>query len=623
MRKISLITALLASAALPAFAQTAEDEDIVVTATRSPTPIARLPAQINVVDTDDARAEGEVTLDQVVADIPGLQAPRTGPIGQQTSIFSGGFESNHTLVLFDGVRMDDPSTPEGLFDAGQDTLADASRVEIVQGPMSALYGSNALGGVINMIARRGGEGPLNMRFDAAVGSFDTLTASIGADGTLGRFRYALSGEGYASEGYDIVPERISTHTGEEDGADITTVTGVFDYALTDALSIDLLVRERKARADYDPGFFGNIDENPGSEVAQNDRTLWRLGADWALTDVISLRLSGGGLETDRISTDDFGAVEYEYHGERRFADLTARLDFDAVDVTLGATAADEDIIAVEPFASVDAEQKEWGAFAVAQAQFGALDLTAAVRHDDFDGFGGHATWRAGANYHLSDNARIYAAYGTAFRAPSLYERFVSFGDPNLDPEESKSWEIGGDIDFALFGQDDGLSLGALYRSSEIENLIGFFGFSYANIDEAEIDYAEGRVEVRPLSWLTTRVVYANTDARDAQADTALQRRPRHAWRAELEAAHGPFEAKLSWREVGARLDTVYDDFGFWSGVGRVEAYDIVRASAAWNASEEVRLYIAADNVTDETYEPVNGFAGAPASVLVGVQLRPQ
>src|SRR5690606_27538456 len=119
--------------ALPAVAQES-DELIVVTGAPAPVAVESLPASVTVIDTDAARARGELSLNQTLAEIPGLQAPRSGPIGQQTSIFSGGFESNHTLVLFDGVRIDDPSTPEGVFDAGQDTLGDARRIEVVQGP---------------------------------------------------------------------------------------------------------------------------------------------------------------------------------------------------------------------------------------------------------------------------------------------------------------------------------------------------------------------------------------------------------------------------------------------------------------------------------------------------------
>ncbi|WP_135210256.1 TonB-dependent receptor domain-containing protein [Vitreimonas flagellata] len=624
MRLYSTRAALLAAVSLttlPAYAQDSNDV-IVVTGAPAPITIESLPAAITVIDADEARARGDIALDQALASVPGVQAPRTGPIGQQTSIFSGGFESNHTLVLFDGVRIDDPSTPESIFDAGQDTLADASRIEVVQGPLSALYGSGALGGVVNILPRRGGEGALNPRLEVATGSFETLLANAAADGALGNFRYAVTAEGYASDGYDIVPERMSVHTGEGDGASITTLTGVFDYALTDTLGVDLLLRQRKADVDFDPGFFGDIGENPEAEIA-SDTALWRLGATWALSDALSLRLSGGALETDRVITDA-GVSGDEYHGDRDFADFTATWSI-APDWTLllGAQTEDETIDAVNFGSSVVGEQEHWGAYVAAQGALGPLAITGAVRQDDFDGFGQEATWRAGVAYPFADIGRVYASYGTSYRAPSLFERFVPFyGNAALDPESAETWEVGGDAHFALFGRGDGLELGALYRASEIEDLIGFVGFAYGNIDEAEIEYAEARIAVRPTDWLTARVIYANTDAVNANTDVALQRRPEEAWSAELAAEHGALSGQISWRQVGSRLDTVYNDLGFWSGVAEVEAYDILRASAAWAVGDDVKLYVAADNVLDETYEPVNGFAGAPASVFVGIRVTP-
>ena len=623
MRLYFTKAALLAAAsltALPAFAQES-DELIVVTGAPAPVAAESLPASVTVIDAADARARGELSLDQALAEAPGLQVPRSGPIGQQTSIFSGGFESNHTLVLFDGVRIDDPSTPESVFDAGQDTLGDARSIEIVQGPLSALYGSGALGGVVNVLPRRGGEGALNPRLEVAAGSFDTLTANAGADGTLGRFRYALNAEGYTSEGYDIVPERIATHDGEKDGADIATLTGVFDYALTNSLAVDLLLRQREARVDYDPGIFGDIAENPESEI-QSDTALWRLGASWALSDALSVRLSGGALETDRVASD-FGVTGDEYHGDRDFADFTATWSITPNwTLLLGAQTEDETIEAVSFGSPVTGEQEHWGAYVATQGALGPIDVTAAIRQDDFDGFGQETTWRAGAAYPIGETARIYASYGTSYRAPSLFERFVPFyGNAALDPESAETWEVGGDARFALFGQTDGLELGALYRSSQLEDLIGF-GATYINVDRAEIEYAEARFALRPTDWLTARVSYANTDAVNAATGVALARRPEEAWSAALAAEHGAFSGQISWRQIGSRLDTTYDDFGFWAGTAEVEAYDVVRASAAWAVNEEVKLYIAADNVLDETFEPVNGFAGAPASVLLGIRVTP-
>jgi vitamin B12 transporter len=617
----SINAALLAASSLivtPAFGQ---QDELIVTATRSPTPAADLPTSVVVINADSARARGQITLDAALAQVPGLQAPRAGPMGQQTSIFSGGFESNHTLVLFDGVRLDDVSTPEGVFDAGQDLLGDVERIEIVQGPLSALYGSGALGGVINVLPRRGGEGGLNARLETALGSFDTVTATIGADGTLGAFRYALTAEGYASVGFDTVPERISTHTGEKDGAEITTLTGVFDWAATDALSFDLLLRRREAVIEYDPGFFGNIDENPFTEIT-SDSTLWRIGAEWSPLRTLALRVRGGALETDRESTDA-GVLGDAYYGERRFADVNGDMRLGAWTIAGGAMIENESIDAVTFGSPIVGEQTQWGGFLGVQGALGPLDLTGAVRHDDYEGFGGETTWRAGVSFDVASTLRLYASYGTSFRAPSLYERFVPlFGAANLSPESATSWEVGANARFALFGLNDGLELGALYRASEIEDLIGFFGFSYANVNEAEINYAEARATLRPLGWLRASATYANTDARDTSTDVALARRPRHAWSAEVAVEHGPLAAALAWREVGARLDTVYDNGGFWTGTGRVEAYALLNASASWTINESVQIYVAADNVLDETYEAVNGFASAPASALIGVRLKP-
>lgn len=620
-RSLTFKAAVLAASSLSALPAFAEEPEIVVTATRTATDAQDLPAAVTLIDVTAARARGQVTLDQALEAVAGLQIPRAGPIGQQTSIFSGGFESNHTLVLFDGVRLDDAATPEGVFDAGQDLLGDAARIEVVQGPMSALYGSAALGGVINVLPRRGGEGAFNPRLEAAAGSFNTLSATLGADGALGRLRYAITGEGYASDGYDTVPERISTHTGEDDGAEINTLTGVFDLELTDAFALDLLLRQRDALAEYDPGLFGNIDDSPFSEI-ESQTALWRLGATWSPLGALSLRASAGVLETRRESRDD-GVLGDAYRGERRFADVSG--EWRVGDWTLigGGSLQDESIEAVSFGSPITGAQEQWGAYVGVQGALGPVDLTGALRHDDYEGFSGETTWRAGASLDIAGVVRLYGAFGTSFRAPSLYERFVPFfGAAGLRPESATTWETGAQARLSLFGRDDGLELAALYRASEIEDLIGFFGFSYANVAEAEIDYAEARVGMRPLSWLRASVTYANTHARDGATDVALARRPRHAWSAELAMEHGPFAAELSWREVGARLDTVYDNAGFWSGTGRVEAYELLRASASWEVSESVSLYIAGENVLDETYEAVNGFAGAPASVLVGVRVTP-
>ncbi|MEQ1492900.1 MAG: TonB-dependent receptor, partial [Terricaulis sp.] len=532
--------ALLAASALagPAYAQHAQD-DLIVTATRVETPVRSLPADVTVIDAEDALSRGQTTVAQALEDTPGLGVIQGGGLGQQTSLFAGGANSYHTLVLFDGLRLNDPSTPNSSFDAGQDQINGLTRLEIVEGPMSAVFGSDAVGGVINMIPRHGGEGPLNARLGFAAGSFQTLNAAAGIDGTLGNFRYALTGEAFTTDGFDLVPERMVTHTGDEDGAQSSTLTGVFDLQVTQNFSLDLLARHRESSADIDVfdfefafPFRETRVDSVDAEIGQNDLTLARLGATWDLSDSLSLRATAGTLEQDRVS-NRFGELTDGFSGERRFADLTLNWqtgDFGGLsDVAIVAGIAGErekaDIAQgfgfPPPFLFTSAEQDQTGAFISAQGRAGALSMTGAVRVDDFEGFGTQTTWRLGASFDVTQRARVYGSYGTSFRAPSLYERYSSAGVPDLDPEQGESWEIGADGRFAAFGQDLGLELSALYRHTKLEDMIDFAGFTYANVDQAEIDTAELRAAIRPTSWLTLRGGYIYTDAQDTVANTEL------------------------------------------------------------------------------------------------------
>ena len=626
-----------AIAALPLAHAQAEEAPIVVTATRAPADMSRLPADVDVIDIDELRSQGVASLADALSAAPGLNVVPSGGFGQQTSLFSSGANSNHTLVLFDGLRLNDPSSPNSAFDAGQDTLGGLSRIEVVQGPMSAVYGSDAIGGVINMLPRHGREGALNAELDFAAGSFETITGLAAIDGTLGRFRYAVTAEGYSTEGYDIVPERMATHDGEEDGSSSSTLTGVFDLDVTSRFALDLIVRARQSQADFDAFSYLSVPpyselrvEDHDLELSKNDLALARLGATWRLSEALSLRVSGGGIEEEREQRDG-GAVTSHYDGERRFADLT--LDwragdlgaFENVAIVAGLTTETEEVDLDTGYSTVNDEQDQTGAFVTAQGDLSAVTLTLAARSDDSEGYGTHNTWRVGASYALFDATRVYAAYGTSFRAPTLSERYTPFyGNPDLEPEEAEAWEIGANTFIGAFGREDGLEFGLVYRNLSIENLITGAAPTYvnANIAEAEIETAELKASARPLSWLTASVSYVYTDARDGVTDVRLQRRPENSWAASLNVSHGPFSGALSWRQIGERYDRLYGDDGGFIALGDAPAYDVVRASAAWRFDEGAQIYIAGNNLLDEDYETTGGFAGAPASVMIGLRLTP-
>ena len=637
MQRAFILTLLTATALCPpAHAQRGEDE-IVVTATRADIPTRNLPADVTVIDTEAALSRGQTTIAEALDDTPGLGVVQSGGLGQQTSLFTGGANSYHTLVLFDGIRLNDPTTPNSSFDAGQDQINGLSRIEVVEGPMSAVFGSDAIGGVINMIPRHGGDGSINARLDFAVGSFDTMRAAAAVDGTLGRFRYAVTSEGFATEGFDLVPKRMATHTGSPDGAESAVVTAVFDLELSPDFSLDLLARRREASADIDVFDFEFTfpfreyrDDSIDAEIAQNDLTVARLGATWRVSDAVSMRATTGGIDLKRAQ-NRFGVLTDGFSGERRFADLTLNwrpsefAGLSDVAFVAGVSHEREDVAIAQgfgfppPFAFTTAEQEQSGVFVTTQGAAGSLTLTAAARLDDHEGFGEHATWRVGASLEMNENARIYASLGTSFRAPSLYERFSSAGAPDLDPEQGESVEIGGTADVSWAAFD------LVYRHTQLEDMIDFLGFNYANIDKARIETIEARVALRPTSWLTLRGGYIFTDAQDTVASTPLLRRPEDTWLASADITHGAVTGRLSWRSVGEREDFIYGNDGFGPSsppyTGTVDHYNVVRVSLGYELSPNAQAYIAADNALDETFEAANGIASPPRAITVGLRLR--
>jgi vitamin B12 transporter len=615
--KAALFAALSFTAA-PAFAQEA---DIVVTATRGPTEASRLPARIEVIDRDDMETRGLTTL----VDAIGAQAVQSSGAGQQASVFLRGTNSKHVLALLDGIRLNDASSPTSAYDFGQDTLGALERVEVLRGPASTIYGSDAVGGVVNMIPRIGGDTAFEPFLEAEAGSFETLRTLLGAAGSGGGFTYGVSTEFYDTAGFDTVPERFPLHSGDEDGSTITTATGAARRQ-SGAWAFDVLARYRWAESEYDtlgggPGFDQRADDpDIGNEQEQ---TVWRLGGDYAVNDVLNLRLSGGQVSLDRAEQDG-GFQTFSAAFDRDFADLTAHYGFGGGSLTGGLSFENNALDNVSQFNDPLAiDENQSAAYVIGQFDIDAnVVATGSVRVDEYEAFGAHTTYALGA-VATFDRLRLFGSYGTAFKAPSLSERyetgFFNIGNPDLEPEESTSWEIGWDYDVS-----DAITMGASYYHTRIDNMIDyvFAQVQNVNIDEADIDGAEIYVEVAPASWADLRLSYAWTDAHDEAIGEQLSRRPENDWT--VEARFAPTDrlgVALTWDYVGARNDTVYDATGVFLGAGEVESYSVGRANVTLDLDERTQLFVRIDNITDETYEPVEAYAGAPRSAFVGVRAR--
>jgi vitamin B12 transporter len=618
-----MLKAALAATTLliaPAYAQ--ESEQIVVTATRTETPAERLPLRIDVTDRADIEALGLSTLAEAI----GSQAVQSGGPGQQTSLFLRGANSKHALALFDGIRLNDAAGPNAAYDFGQDLLGSAERVEVLRGPASTIYGSDALGGVVNLIPRRGGDGAFEPFFEIMGGSHETRRGLLGAAGTASGWEYGVSAETFATGGFDQTPERFDLHTGDPDGASIDTFTGALRHQ-AGRFAWDALMRYREAEAEYDtlsggPGFDQRGDDpNLGNE---SEQTIWRFGGEFLPQTDVSLRLSGGQVLSDRAEHDgNFQTNAAE--SERMFADLTAHYGRSRGSLTGGLSFESNAIDTLPQFADpLSVEEDQSAAFLIGQFDVSeSVVATGSVRIDDNENFGSHTTYALGAVATFAP-VRLYASYATAFKAPSLSERFeqsfFNIGNPDLEPEEAQIWEVGGDWDIT-----GTLRVGLSYYQSRLDQLINYdFGaLQNINIDEAEIDGAEIYAEVRPSDWSSLRLAYAWTDARDGVTGVQLQRRPENAWT--LDARVQPTDrlgVAVNWIYVGERTDVTYEDDGtFESSFGISEAYDVGAVSVTYDLDDRAQAFVRVENVTDQVYEQPNAYAGAPRGAYLGVRAR--
>ena len=614
----AILFAAVSVSALPAHA---EEDEIVVTATRTPTPAQDLPAQVQVIDRADIEAQAIVSL----VDAIGADAVQSGGLGQQASVFLRGANSKHALALFDGVRLNDASNPTAQYDFGQDTLGGLDRVEVLRGPASTIYGSDAVGGVINMIPRRGGETAFEPFLELSAGSFETRRALLGAAGANAGLSYGLSAEGLVTEGYDLIPDRMDTDTGDPDGAQIAAFTASLRHE-GGVLAVDALVRARASRTAYDtfsggPFFLRADDPDLETEATQG---LWRLGVDLERTG-LTVRMSGGQVLSDRAESDD-GSVFTSADSERSFADLTARYVRGGASVSGGLSAERNAIDTAPQFAArLNVEEDQAAAFLLGQFPLGArIVATASVRMDDYERFGDHSTYALGAVARPWPSLRLFASYATAFKAPSLSERFeispFNLGNPDLRPERSQSWTLGADWELG-----DSVSVGGAYFQTRIDNLIeyDFASLRNINIGKAEVDGAEAYIEATPASWASLQLSYTWTEALNAQTGAPLLRRPEDAWRFDVRLSPiNRLGLALSWTYVGDRRDVTYADNGaFESGEGAVEAYSIGAIGATFALDARTQLFARIENISAETYEQPAAFAGAPRAGFLGVRAR--
>ncbi len=657
IRKLMTLSLML-GAATPAWVATAyaqdtvsdAQDDIVVTATRTPTALERLPAAVEVIDREEIENRGYVSVAQALSEVPGVIAVQNGTPGSLTSVFARGTNSKHTLALYDGIRLNDASTPNAQYNFGQDLLGDLERVEVLRGAASSIYGSDAIGGVVNLIPRRGAERPFAPYYEVSAGSFESYRGVFGAAGTIGNLSYGATAEGLTTAGFNQVPDRFALRGSENDGTRIGTLSATARYDFSPNVAVDGLLRFRRASSDFDTfsgGTGSQRADDPDLEVALDKYWISRLGLDVNFGPAFASRLSWGVVDNTREERNG-GVSTSLAEGERIFVDFVNTWTPEDIGVlrdaavTFGASWMDEEVdIAATAFSGrLALGESTSGVFVVGQSGFGEhFDVTASVRMDDSEKFGDNTTYNVGFVYDLSGlnlagfdmPLRVRANYGTSFKAPTLNERFArsafNVGNPNLAPEEGEGYEVG--VEVELFQREHGamLEVGYTWFDNEVTNLIeyNFSQLRNINIGRVEIEGSESYIDISPTDWADLRITHTFTDSVNAVLATRPQllRRPNQLYGVQLDVRPTDrLDLGLTWTFVGSRTDVNYSNAGsFVSSGRRVEGYNVGNITANYTVLQGAELFGSITNVTDETYEQPEAFAGAPRAVYVGVRGR--
>ena len=629
----SFILPIIASVALPSLAcaaDTAADETngeaVVVTATRIPTPASEVASSMTVITADDVAAKQSQTLTDLLKDAPGLNLVQSGGPGAQTSIFMRGTNPNHTKVLVDGIDVSDPSSPQDAFDFSQFLTRDIQTVEILRGPQSGLYGSDAIGGVIN-ITTRSGQGPAQFTATAQGGSFDTFNQGAGVNGSSGALHYSASFEHLHTGSTPVTPLDLLP-PGEprnNDYYDNLTGSTKLGFDVTQNFDLGLVARytDSHLRLTGDDPF--NFPSTPEARQSASNTRQFYTRATAHLVSFEGALEQTLGVAYSHVDSSDFtppadGPPTY-FGGERLKVDWQGNIKLaPAQTLVLGAEHERDEIRSpVVDDLSIDS------GYAELQSGFGdAFFDTLSVRYDHNDRFGEKVTYRVAPVYVIKETStRLKASLGSGFKAPTLdelfhdYPAFDFFANPNLKPETSLGYDLGFDQTLAAAT----VSFGATYFHNNIRNLINDNAdfTSYVNVGRARTDGVESFVSYQPLKTLTLRLDYTYTEASDTILDQELLRRPKHKG-----------SLNVLWQATTRlSLDTRILTVGSWVDGNRdfsiprltAPGYTTVDVAANYDINSKLALLARVSNLFNRRFENPIGFQQPGVGAYAGIKLR--
>lgn len=569
-------------------------EQQVVTATRTAQTAQQSLAAVTVLDRERIERSQAASLPELLKQVPGVSLANNGGPGKSTALFMRGTESDHVLVMIDGIKI-------GSVSAGGAALQDLpleliERIEVVRGPRSSLYGSEAIGGVIQIFTRKGQGQGVKPFFSAGYGTHDTYTGSAGVSGGDGRGWYSLGVSGSDTDGINVKSAGTSGYENDADGYRNLSATLAAGYRFDNGLELDANLLQAKSHNDYDSvnsrrtsGFGANAD---GESKVFGTRARFSPLEPWRVT------LQAGRSED---KSDAYQDGRFSSRFDSRRDSLAWQNDIDIAAghmLTVGADYQRDEINGTTAYA--EDSRDNFGRFVQYLGEAGRHDWQLSLRRDDNEQFGLHDTGNIGYGYALTDWLRATVSYGTAFKAPTFNELyFPDYGNPALDAETSRSLEAG------LAGQHGWGHWAVNAYRTVVDDLIAYDASlsAPANVQEARIRGVELVLGSQLLGWdwnVNYSLLEPENRSAGANRGNELARRAKQLFNLDLDRRLGAFSIGASLHAEGQR----YDDL---ANTRELSGYATLDLRGEYRITPEWRLQARVANLLDADYETAEGY----------------
>lgn len=587
------------------------NDTIVVTALRTPTNVKNTGTQVTIVDSAEIANRQTATIAELLATQPGITIDRSGNTGSVSSVRIRGAESAQTLVLLDGVRMNDVSHPAAGFDFGSLVTGNIDRIEILRGPSSVLWGSQAVGGVVSLTTRNPSQN-LTSTVRGEYGYADTVRSYGDLSDTVGPVSYLIGGGYERSNGISA-----ASNGTERDGFKASAANAKFLVRLSDNVNVDLRSNYLETRFSFDGFPAPNYVLADTGEYSKTNSLSGYAGLNVSLfDDKFKNRISYSRVKLNRYN--------YETNNTENFrsAGINERIEYQGT-VDLGSNKA---IFGYEHEASDFNTRYNYSgwlggntATANVDSIYGQLStkplsnlsVNAGIRRDWHSGYGNETTFGADAVYVLG-NTTLRASYGEGFKAPTLYQLYGDYGNQNLLAETAKGFDVSVSHKFSNY-----FDITANYFKRNTNNQIDFdLGtYTYNNLATTSAQGAEVIVAFVPLSNLAVSANYTYTESIDKDTGLDLPRRPRHTM---------SIRSDYTWTNglaTGATIRYVGKAWENAANTNKIDSYVLVDATVRYPLSDNIDLNGRIENVFNESYQTAKGYGTYPRAGYIGIRAK--